>query len=398
MPWPSALSTRLPLEARMFAARWVRSVLAVVWGGLLCLPLLLASVPPPSSRVAAKVRGWELARHSRGFGLVLAMAPTDRRFLLGNGLVAGIAIIPTANLLGGFFVVTLGSIVQGFFLGGAVNIGFDMWSISQPTLFVGVLYGAANLIGAVALAEAASWAHGRIDAHFVEVERPFAVYTRISELLTTRSGVVLAIDEERRRIERDLHDGVQQNVVSLSVLIARARRASDPAKAEALLDDALVQSQDLIDEMREVAWRVYPTALDEHGLRPVLERIADRSPVPLTLETVPDRRFPPAVESAAYFVVREAVTNVVKHAEADAITVGIVAESRTALTVTISDDGVGGADPGGGGLQGLARRVGALDGSIDVDSVDGAGTTVSARIPLGTGTQFGSMKKEKRQK
>ena len=395
MPWPSALSTRLPPEARMFAARWTRSVLAVVWGGLLCLPLLIASVFAPTSRVATRVRDWELARHSRGFGLVLAAAPTKRRFLLGNGLVAGIAIIPTANLLGGFFVVTLGSLFQGFFIGGAVNIGFDMWSISQPTLFVGVLYGAANLIGTVALAEVASWAHGRIDAHFVEVERPFAVYTRISELLTTRRGVVLAIDEERRRIERDLHDGVQQNVVSLSVLIARARRATDPAKTESLLDDALVQSQDLIDEMREVAWRVYPTALDEHGLRPVLERIAGRSPVPLTLVAVPEGRFPPAVESATYFVVREAVTNVVKHAEASAITVGIVAEAQTVLTVTITDDGVGGADPHGGGLQGLARRVGALDGSIEVESAEGAGTTVSARIPLGTEAQMGSTKSEK---
>ncbi|AMT93649.1 hypothetical protein A2T55_07555 [Brevibacterium linens] len=379
----------------MFAARWMRSILAVVWGGLLCLLLLFASVLPPTSRVAAKVRGWELDRHSRGFGLVLADAPMQRRFLLGNGLVAGLAIIPTANLLGGFFVVTLGSLFQGFFIGGAVNIGFDMWSISQPTLFVGVLYGAANLIGVIALAEAASWAHSRVDAHFVEVERPFAVYTRISELLTTRRGVVLAIDEERRRIERDLHDGVQQNVVSLSVLIARARRATDPAKTESLLDDALVQSQDLIDEMREVAWRVYPTALDEHGLRPVLERIAGRSPVPLTLVAVPEGRFPPAVESATYFVVREAVTNVVKHAEASAITVGIVAEAQTVLTVTITDDGVGGADPHGGGLQGLARRVGALDGSIEVESAEGAGTTVSARIPLGTEAQMGSTKSEK---
>ncbi|MGM0697852.1 MAG: sensor histidine kinase [Actinomycetota bacterium] len=398
MPWPSALSTRLPPEVRMFTARWARSVLAVAWGGLLCLPLLMASVLPPTSRMAAKVRSWELARHSRGFGLVLADESTKRRFLLGNGLVAALAIIPTANLLGGFFVVTLGSLFQGFFIGGAVNIGFDMWSISQPTLFVGVLYGAANLIGAVALAEAASWAHGRIDAHFVEVERPFAVYTRISELLTTRRGVVLAIDEERRRIERDLHDGVQQNVVSLSVLIARARRASDPAKSQALLDDALVQSQDLIDEMREVAWRVYPTALDDHGLRTVLERIAGRSPIPLTLVTVPEGRFPPAVESAAYFVVREAVTNVVKHAEASAITVSIVAEPRTALTVTVSDDGVGGADPRGGGLQGLTRRVGALDGSLEVDSLEGAGTTVRTRIPFGTDAQDGSTTKEKRQK
>lgn len=392
MPWPSALSTRIPPESRMFAARWARSVLAVLWGGLLCLPLLIASAFPPSSRIAGRVRSWELSRHSRGFGLVLATVPTHRRFLLCHGLVAGIAIVPTANLLGGFLFVTLGSLVQGFFIGGAIDIGFDMWTISQPTLFVGVLYGAANLIGAAAVAEAANWAHGRIDARFAEVERPFAVHTRISELLTTRRGVVLAIDEERRRIERDLHDGVQQNVVSLSVLIARAQRASDPVKAQRLLDDALVQSQDLIDEMREVAWRVYPTALDDHGLRPVLERIADRSPVPLTLTTVPEGRFPPAVESATYFVVREAVTNIVKHAEAGSITVGIVEEART-LTVTIADDGIGGANPDGGGLQGLARRVGALDGSLTVDSHEGAGTTVCARIPHGIAEEVGTIER-----
>ncbi|WP_166971172.1 sensor histidine kinase [Brevibacterium atlanticum] len=382
MPWPSSLTARIPRESRMLATRWAHSLLGVLWGGLLFLPVLVAAVFSPSSGLAARVRGWELARHSCGFGLVLSDPPQQRRFLLYNGLIAGVAIIPTLNLLSGFLVVTLGSLIQGLFIGGAVDIGFDMWTISQPTLFVGVLYGAANLIGAIALAEAANWMHGRIDANFAEVARPFALHTRITELLTTRRGVVLAIDDERRRIERDLHDGVQQNVVSLSVLIARAQRASDPVKTQSLLDDALAQSQDLIDEMREVAWRVYPTALDERGLGPVLERIAARSPVPLTLAAVPERRFPPAVESATYFVIREAVTNVVKHAEAASITVTVV-DDGPALCTEVVDDGNGRADPNGSGLQGLVRRVGALDGSLTVGSPDDGGTMISARIPHG---------------
>jgi signal transduction histidine kinase len=382
MPWPSSLTARIPRESRMLADRWAHSLLGVLWGGLLFLPLLIASALSPKMKAAARVRGWEIARHSRGFGLVLSGKPTERRFLLFNGIIAAVALAPTLNLIGGFLVVIVGSLVQRLFIGGAVNIGFDMWSISQPTLFVGVLYGAANLIGAIVIAESASWLHARIDANFAEVARPSALHTRITELLTTRRGVVLAIDDERRRIERDIHDGVQQNVVSLSVLIARAQRASDPVKARSLLDDALAQSQDLIDEMREVSWRVYPTALDERGLGPVLERIAARCPVPLSLGSVPERRLPAAVESATYFVIREAVTNVVKHAEAASITVSVT-DDGSSLIVEVIDDGNGLADPHGSGLQGLVRRVGALDGTLNVDSHAGDGTTVSARIPHG---------------
>src|SRR5699024_12652818 len=113
----------------------------------------------------------------------------------------------------------------------------------------------------------------------------------------------------------DRREGVHQIVSSLSLLLARARRPQDPDKAARLLDDALAQSQDLIDEMREVSWRVYPTALDDHGLSPVLNRMADRCPIPITVVAAPEQRLPSEIESAVYFVVREAVTNVVKHAQ-----------------------------------------------------------------------------------
>ncbi|MGO2862592.1 MAG: histidine kinase [Brevibacterium sp.] len=380
MPWPMSLTARIPRESRMFATRWAAAVWGVLWGGLLFLPLILVSALPPNSRWAQRVSGWERARQFRGFGISLGPDPGRRVFFFLNGLIAILILIPVLNLASGFLFVTLGSLIQGLFIGGSITIGFDAWTITQPTLFVGILYGAANLLGVIALVEAASWLHGKVDGMVTEVSRPHAHHTRITELLKTRQGVVVAIDEERRRIERDLHDGVQQNVVSLSVLIARAQRAQDPVKVAHLLDDALVQSQDLIDEMREVAWRVYPTALDEHGLGTVLNRVADHCPIPVTILTVPDRRVPQAIESAAYFVVREAVTNVVKHAEAASITISVTAEER-ALIAEVVDDGRGGADPNGSGLQGLSRRVGALDGRLSIDSDEKTGTTVRAEIP-----------------
>ncbi|GAA1809283.1 MULTISPECIES: sensor histidine kinase [Brevibacterium] len=376
MPWPATI----PREPRMFLRRWSLSVLGVLWGGVLCLPLLLAACLPPASAFSRRVLTWERTRQERTLGIVLADARPGRGFFALTGLVALLIVVPVVNLLTGFVFVTLGALIQGLFAGGGVTISFSLWTMSQPLLLVGVLYGAANLIGAVLLAELGNWLHGRIDASAGQVSRPTAVHSRITELITTRRGVVVAIDDERRRIERDLHDGVQQNVVSLSVLIARARRAHDPEKAAALLDSALVQSQDLIDEMREVAWRVYPTALDEHGLASVLTRIADHCPVPVTILEQPARRIPQAVESAAYFVVREAVTNVVKHAAASAITIR-VHDGGTALVAEVVDDGRGGADLRGGGLQGLSRRVSALDGRLEIISPVSEGTTVRAEIP-----------------
>ncbi|GAA1848126.1 sensor histidine kinase [Brevibacterium marinum] len=364
----------------MFAVRWSASVVGILWGVLLCVPLILAAAFPPASSLRRRVLGWERSRQKRCFGILLGDDPRRRAFFVLNGGVAGLIAIPAVNLATGFLFVTLGSLIQGLFLGGSISIGFDAWTITQPTLFVGVLYGAANLIGVIVLAEVANWLTGRIDSSFTEVSRPNAPHTRITQLLITRHGVVMAIDEERRRIERDLHDGVQQNVVSLSVLIARAQRAKDPDKISGLLEDALDQSQDLIDEMREVAWRVYPTALDEHGLGTVLDRVADHCPIPVTLTAVPSRRVSQATESAAYFVVREAVTNVVKHANATGIRISVVDEDR-ALIAEVVDDGSGGADLSGGGLKGLTRRVGALDGTMTVESTEAIGTTVRAEIP-----------------
>ncbi|MGV9305836.1 sensor histidine kinase [Nonomuraea sp. NPDC004354] len=204
-----------------------------------------------------------------------------------------------------------------------------------------------------------------------------ALERRIAELAETRAGVLTAVDAERRRIERDLHDGLQQRLVALAMVIGRARRGRPE-----LLAQAHEEAQQALAELREVAWRVYPSGLDALGLGEALAAVADRSAVPVKVTCELDRRPPRAVETAAYFVVCEAVTNAAKHAEADLITVDVRADG-TIIAVNIEDDGKGDADPAGGGLSGLARRVAALDGSFAVSSPAGGPTVIRAELPCG---------------
>ncbi|WP_312874656.1 sensor histidine kinase [Actinomadura litoris] len=205
---------------------------------------------------------------------------------------------------------------------------------------------------------------------------------RIAQLSVTRAQVVDAVDDERRRIERDLHDGVQQRLVALGMLIGRARRAGDSGRSSELLRQAHEESRRALEDLREVTWRVYPAALDGEGLRAALETVAERSAVPVTIGyDVPDRP-PHAVETAAYFVICEAVTNAAKHSGARHVRVRVAARG-TMIAVRIEDDGTGGADPAGGGLAGLARRVAALDGTFGVDSPAGGPTVISADLPCG---------------
>ncbi|MEU8803181.1 histidine kinase [Spirillospora sp. NPDC048819] len=205
---------------------------------------------------------------------------------------------------------------------------------------------------------------------------------RITQLSVTRAQVVDAVDDERRRIERDLHDGVQQRLVALGMLIGRARRAGAPDRAAELLKQAHEESQRALADLREVAWRVYPAALDGEGLRAALETVAERSAVPVAIRYDVPGRPPHAVETAAYFVVCEAVTNAAKHSGAGRVLVDVAA-SATMIRVRIEDDGAGGADPGGGGLAGLARRVAALDGAFAVESPPGGPTVITAELPCG---------------
>lgn len=203
---------------------------------------------------------------------------------------------------------------------------------------------------------------------------------RIDELYASRAGVVEAVNEERRRIERDLHDGVQQRLVALGMLLGRALRSQDRTRMDALLGQAHLESRQALTDLREVAWRVYPAALDKDGLKTAVEMVAERSAVPVSLEYRVSQDPHGIVATVAYFVVSEAVTNTVKHAEATRI--GVVIEERDGtLRLRIEDNGSGGADPCGSGLLGLARRAAALDGTFKVLSPVGGPTVVTAELP-----------------
>jgi len=201
----------------------------------------------------------------------------------------------------------------------------------------------------------------------------------------SRARVVAAADAERRRIERDLHDGSQQRLVTLALALGMARArlgtAADPELAQNLRE-ASEELRLALGELRELARGIHPAILTEAGLGPALVSLAERSPLPVTIAAVPGERFGAPVEAAAYFVVAEALTNAAKYAQASSVTVS-ARRVDDHLEVEIVDDGRGRADPSrGSGLQGLADRVGALDGRLEVLSPPDGGTRVLGIIPL----------------
>jgi signal transduction histidine kinase len=208
---------------------------------------------------------------------------------------------------------------------------------------------------------------------------------KVEELRASRSRMLRVGFEERRRLERDLHDGAQQRLVSmaLNLRLARDRMRQDPGSAERMLDGAAEELEAALDELRELARGIHPAVLTDRGLDTALETLAHRAPVPVELGTLPRERLPEAIELAAYFVVAEALTNVAKYAGASHATVN-VERSNGRLLVEVADDGVGGADPENGtGLRGLADRLAVIEGRLEVDSPPGGGTTIRARIPCG---------------
>jgi signal transduction histidine kinase len=201
------------------------------------------------------------------------------------------------------------------------------------------------------------------------------------ELRASRARIVAAGDAERRRLERDLHDGAQARLVALAVLLRTARTRADGELAT-MLDRALEELQTSLSELRELARGIHPAVLTDRGLEPALQALASRAPMPVTVDAAADR-LPSPVESAAYFVVSEALTNVAKYARATQATVAVRRENSH-VVVDVTDDGIGGADAAqGSGLRGLADRVAALDGTLSLDSPAGRGTHVHAEIPFG---------------
>jgi signal transduction histidine kinase len=265
--------------------------------------------------------------------------------------------------------------------GGAAHLGHV--AVRDP------LPLAALALAGLLLLLAAPWLTRALAALDVSVGRALLgaggradLTARIGELETSRAAVVDAAEVERRRIERDLHDGAQQRLVSLAMELGRARSkfASDPAAAQAIVDQAHEQAKEALTELRNLVRGVHPPVLSDRGLDAALSGLAALSPVPVTVTVVVPDRPPAKVEAIAYFVVAEALTNIAKHSKASQASVN-VARSGDLLMLTITDDGVGGADTAGQGLSGLAARVAGVDGRLSVTSPAGGPTVIEVALP-----------------
>ncbi|MCK2219078.1 histidine kinase [Actinomadura sp. ATCC 31491] len=390
------LAARAP-AGRASAGVLLGAALGVAELAAVCLAgpaLLVPAARPAAARLVARLVALDRARLARfhghdgagegGLGFLAARGALG----VAAGYACASALFLTALLMGG----GLWDLARG---------GSEPVPVTLPGVRIVTSSGALGLAGGLTMAGltallilAAAALERLLAARLLGPDRQERMRRRIAELTATRSGIVRAVDDERRRIERDLHDGVQQRGVALAMLLGRARhqaataataaRGDESAAAQARVADLVAQayaeSRRLLDELRSVAWRVYPTALDELGLHAALDGAAERAGVPVTVHYGLTARPASEIETALYFVAREAITNAVKHAGAHDILVVLSEDERT-VSVVISDDGRGGADPAGGGLAGLARRVLALDGDFRVDSPPGGPTRVAARLP-----------------
>ncbi|MFE1942375.1 sensor histidine kinase [Streptomyces massasporeus] len=276
--------------------------------------------------------------------------------------------------------VVLGLLGFGIVLAGLLMRGLAQGTVLWDELLMQVLLGSVLLFLDVQGLHSLATLDARMARECFGPSERELLERRIHELAASRAAVVQAVDAERRRIERDLHDGIQQRLVALGMLLGRARRGRSPEQADALLRQAHEESQDLLAELREVTWRVYPSALDGLGLEEALGGVSERCSMPVRTEFDVGGSLPQPVETAAYFVVSECVTNAAKHSSATAVSVRVVLCGGV-LTVQVQDNGKGGANPAGSGLSGLRSRTAALDGVLRVDSPEGGPTTITAELP-----------------
>ncbi|MEV6270078.1 sensor histidine kinase [Kribbella sp. NPDC051936] len=241
------------------------------------------------------------------------------------------------------------------------------------------------LVVSPVLMRAASALDGELARSLLGRSETGALAERVSQLVTSRQQVVDSVEAERRRMERDLHDGAQQRLVSLAMTLGRAKNRlgdRDPA-VRGLIEEAHSEAMQAIAEIRDLTRGLHPPVLTDRGLDAALSAVATRSPVPVRLGVDVDPRPPLTIESIAYFVVTEALANVAKHAEAAHVEVRVTRDGDV-LRVDVRDDGRGGADPArGSGLRGLSDRAAGVDGRLTVQSPPGGGTVLIAELPCG---------------
>ncbi|MFI1968052.1 sensor histidine kinase [Streptomyces cinnamoneus] len=290
--------------------------------------------------------------------------------------------------LGGACVLTLWAAA-----GAAASVYVWIWVLPPETRLGQAGYttqaayatvaGAAGLYAAAWLSSALQELDVRVAGARLGPSRTEQLARRVEDLTARRSEVVAATDAERRRIERDLHDGAQQRLVSLAVNLglAKVTLGDLPDDARKVIDDAHREAKEAIEELSDLVRGLHPAVLEDRGLDAALSGLADRAPLPVGVRVDLPARPAPAIEAVAYFVVSEALANVVKHAEAARADVSVERRGGI-LLVVVSDDGVGGADfTGGTGLAGLAKRVASVDGTFSISSPAGGPTVVTVELP-----------------
>jgi len=288
-----------------------------------------------------------------------------------------------AYLAAVFPMAVVNVIVVGALLGPPLALILAPLSVDNLALGLALIPAGLILLPiSVRLASAFAGVHAALARALLTTSREHELSERVVDLRTSQARIIAAADAERRRLERDLHDGAQQRLVAvaLNLRIARERmaRGDDALDLVTLAGD---EAQRAIGELRDLARGIHPAVLTERGLGPAIKDLAGRCPVPVDVVEWPQERFPPTVEATAYFVASEALTNVAKYSGADQASVAIRCEDGT-LVVEVADDGRGGADASrGSGLRGLNDRLAALDGTLQVVSPEGKGTCVRAELP-----------------
>ncbi len=391
-----ALLSARPLRGRLpRAIRRIAGSRAGVAGACVIAPFIMAwRVGARRERAAASRAGGSpvgedyrplRSRGYRSHAMVLATDPAswfDAAYLLMAPLLGLVGLAVVFVMIGGVALIVAAVIEPSL-----VPQNLPPWWVrvtlenvpaagTLGVIFVGLVLGIGTAVatgaGQIGLARML------LDPH-----RETRLQAEVEEQRSLRQIAVEAAEAERRRIERDLHDGAQQRLTSLALTLgmARHRLATDPEGAAELLAQAHTDAKEALTELRSLARGIHPTLLTERGLEPSLMALARRAGVPVEVEVTLADRPPAPIESAAYFLVAEALTNVTRHAKAGGAWV-TVAQHNGALTVEVRDDGCGGADAARGtGLAGLADRVAALDGRFELHSPDGGPTVISAELP-----------------
>ncbi|MDA4890639.1 histidine kinase [Streptomyces sp. MS2A] len=264
---------------------------------------------------------------------------------------------------------------------GSSLLGLDVATL--PGAAVGGVVGLALLTAGLWLGGPLARTESALVTRMLGANRVDHLVRRMLDLEDSRSRMVDAAELERQRIERDLHDGAQQRLLSVAMSLGRAksRFARDPEKAQALVMAAHEEAKAAMQELRDVTRGLHPAILTEQGIEPALTTIAARCPIPVDLSVQLSQRPSPRAEAVAYYVVSELLTNIAKHAAADRAAVTVLRDENL-LRLTVTDDGIGGADPArGSGLSGLRDRVRAVDGHLTLSSPVGGPTVVDVTLP-----------------